>query len=83
VGADLGRRANHGIHRLVPGTADAVRKQLFEIKSTNADYVLILAGTHLYAWITASMFDFHLDRNADVTVAVQPASREDAPRLGF
>ena len=30
------------------GTADAVRKQLFEIKSTGAAYVLILAGDHLY-----------------------------------
>ena len=30
------------------GTADAVRKQLFEIKATHADYVLILAGDHLY-----------------------------------
>ena len=65
------------------GTADAVRKQLFEIKSTNADYVLILAGDHLYRMDYSKMFDFHLDRNADVTVAVQPASREDAPRLGI
>ena len=30
------------------GTADAVRKQLFEIKSADADTVLILAGDHLY-----------------------------------
>jgi glucose-1-phosphate adenylyltransferase len=30
------------------GTADAVRKQLFEIKATKAEYILILAGDHLY-----------------------------------
>ena len=30
------------------GTADAVRKQLFEIQATDAEYVLILAGDHLY-----------------------------------
>ena len=30
------------------GTADAVRKQLFEIRATGAEYVLILAGDHLY-----------------------------------
>jgi hypothetical protein len=30
------------------GTADAVRKQLFEIQATGAEYVLILAGDHLY-----------------------------------
>jgi len=30
------------------GTADAVRKQLLEIESANAEYSLILAGDHLY-----------------------------------
>ena len=30
------------------GTADAVRKQLFEIQSAHARYVLVLAGDHLY-----------------------------------
>src|SRR5512146_3160248 len=30
------------------GTADAVGKQLLEIRSTGASYVLILAGDHLY-----------------------------------
>jgi glucose-1-phosphate adenylyltransferase len=30
------------------GNADAVRKQLLEIRSTRADYALVLAGDHLY-----------------------------------
>ena len=30
------------------GTADAVRKQLLQIRSARAKYVLILAGDHLY-----------------------------------
>lgn len=65
------------------GTADAVRKQLFEIKSARASYVLILSGDHLYRMDYAAMANFHWERDADITVAVQPVSREEAPRLGI
>jgi glucose-1-phosphate adenylyltransferase len=65
------------------GTADAVRKQLFEIKATHAEYVLILAGDHLYRMDYAPMAEFHWQNQADVTVAVHPATEEEAPRLGI
>jgi len=65
------------------GTADAVRKQLFEIQATDAKYVLILAGDHLYRMDYAALANFHWESNADITVAVQPVSREDAPRFGL
>ena len=65
------------------GTADAVRKQLFEIQATGAEHVLILAGDHLYRMNYAEMADFHCSRDADITVAVHPVSREDAPRFGI
>ena len=65
------------------GTADAVRKQQFEIRSTGAQHVLILAGDHLYRMDYAAMAKFHWAHDADVTVAVQPVAREDASRLGI
>ncbi len=65
------------------GSADAVRKQLFEIKSTRAEYVLILAGDHLYRMDYAAMAQFHWDHDADITVAVQPVPKAEAPRLGL
>lgn len=65
------------------GTADAVRKQLLEIKSSRSDYVLILAGDHLYQMDYSKMFQYHLDNNADVTVAVQPVERTKASQLGL
>lgn len=65
------------------GTADAVRKQLFEILSTRAKYVLILAGDHLYRMDFAKMIDFHLERNADITLAVKPVLARDASRFGI
>ena len=65
------------------GTADAVRKQLFEIQATGAEYTLILAGDHLYRMDYAALAEFHWEKNADITVAVQPIAKDDAPRFGL
>ncbi len=65
------------------GTADAVRKQLLEIQTSRSKYVLILAGDHLYRMDYSKMAQFHWENNADVTVAVQPIDRNDAPRFGI
>jgi len=65
------------------GSADAVRKQLFEINSARASYVLILAGDHLYRMDYSEMAQFHWDNKADITVAVQPVPVAEAPRLGL
>ncbi len=65
------------------GTADAVRKQLFEIKSARAPYVIILAGDHLYRMDYSKMAQYHWDHKADITVAVQPVPASEAPRLGL
>jgi glucose-1-phosphate adenylyltransferase len=65
------------------GTADAVRKQLLEIKSTEAPYVLILAGDHLYRMDYSALARYHWENEADITIAVQPVRREDAIRFGL
>lgn len=65
------------------GTADAVRKQLFEIKATRAQYVLILAGDHLYRMDYATLAQFHWDNDAEITVAVQPVRASEASRFGL
>jgi glucose-1-phosphate adenylyltransferase len=65
------------------GTADAVRKQIREIIASDASYVLILAGDHLYRMDYSAMAHYHWDKNADITVAVQPVSAHEASRLGI
>ena len=65
------------------GTADAVRKQLFEIQATGAEYVLILAGDHLYRMDYREMADFLWEKQADIAVAVQPVARGEASRFGI
>lgn len=65
------------------GTADAVRKQLFEIRTTQAEYVLILAGDHLYRMDYAELARFHWENQADITIAVQPVPAGEAHRFGL
>ncbi len=65
------------------GTADAVRKQTLEIQTTGAKHVLILAGDHLYRMDYKAMAQYHWAHDADITVAVQPVAKEDAPRFGI
>jgi glucose-1-phosphate adenylyltransferase len=65
------------------GTADAVRQQLNEIRTTGAKWVLILAGDHLYRMDYSEMFSFHLEQDAEITVAVYPVRRDEASRFGL
>ena len=65
------------------GTADAVRKQLFEIQASRSKFVLILSGDHLYRMDYSKMVESHWENGADVTVAVQPVDRENASRFGL
>jgi glucose-1-phosphate adenylyltransferase len=65
------------------GTADAVRKQLRQIRSTRASLVMILAGDHLYRMDYTAMVEFHVETDADLTIAVHPVTTQDASRLGI
>lgn len=65
------------------GTADAVRKQIREITASGASHVLILAGDHIYRMDYAALARHHDETDADITVAVQPISRQKASQFGI
>jgi glucose-1-phosphate adenylyltransferase len=65
------------------GTADAVRQQPIEIEAARTEYVLILAGDHLYNMDYRAFVEYHVDTGADITMAVQPVSADMAPALGI
>jgi len=65
------------------GTADAVRQQILEIRTTGAKYVLVLAGDHLYRMDYATMAKHHWENDADICIAVQPVSPAQTPRFGI
>jgi len=65
------------------GTADAVRQAVRHFIRYDADYYLILAGDHLYRMNYCEIVDAHVDRKADITLAAQPVSTEDASDMGI
>jgi glucose-1-phosphate adenylyltransferase len=65
------------------GTADAVRQAVRHFVRYDADYYLILAGDHLYRMDYAELVDAHVDGNADITIAAQPVTIEDASAMGI
>jgi glucose-1-phosphate adenylyltransferase len=65
------------------GTADAVRQAARHFVYHDAEYYLVLAGDHLYRMDYAAMIDEHVERRADITIAAQPVTVEDAPSMGI
>jgi glucose-1-phosphate adenylyltransferase len=65
------------------GTADAVRQATRHFVYHDAEYLLILAGDHLYRMDYSAMIDEHIERRADVTIAAQPVTPQEAPAMGI
>ena len=64
------------------GTANAVLQNLDIIRSHNPEYVLILAGDHVYKMDYGTMLAAHVEQEADVTVGCIEVPLEDARAFG-
>ncbi len=65
------------------GTADAVRQNLERLTEGKPSEVVILSGDQLYMMDLSAMLELHRRREADLTIAVKPVSRAEAPGLGI
>jgi glucose-1-phosphate adenylyltransferase len=65
------------------GTADAVRQAARHFRDVNCEYFLILAGDHVYRMDFADLIESHIERQADITIAAQPVSADDATQMGI
>ncbi len=65
------------------GTADAVRKQLPELRASRPCEYLILSSDHLYRMDYLAFVRAHRDSGADITLGVVPTSRVNAFRFGI
>ncbi|MEW6312467.1 MAG: glucose-1-phosphate adenylyltransferase [Pseudomonadota bacterium] len=64
------------------GTADAVFQNIDILRETNPDYVLILAGDHVYKMDYGKLIAYHVEKQADMTVACIEVPRKDAQAFG-
>ncbi len=77
------QRARGAIGSWQEGTADAVRFNSEFITESDAEYVLILAGDHIYKMDYNMLLRVHADTNADVTIGVRSVNPHDAQRFGM
>jgi len=64
------------------GTADAVYQNVNLIQDHNPEIVIVFGADHIYRMDIRQMIDFHLEKNADVTVAARPVSLAEASAFG-
>ena len=83
-----------GVHVLPPyqgknssdwykGTANAIYQNLNFIENYNPDHVLILSGDHIYKMDYNEMLEYHIEKDADCTIATLTVPMEDASRFGI
>jgi glucose-1-phosphate adenylyltransferase len=91
---DLNRDFTGGVKILSPykarndsdwfvGTADAVQQTFTFIKKDFPDFILILSGDHIYNMDYEPMISFHIDHQADLTIATINVTKEEASRFGI
>ena len=64
------------------GTADAVTQNIDIVDSYDVDYVIILAGDHIYKMDYEVMLRQHVETGADVTIGCLTVPREEAVAFG-
>jgi len=64
------------------GTANAIYQNLYMIERSEADWVLILSGDHIYRIDYAEMIKTHIQRKAAVTIACMEVALDEANAFG-
>ncbi|HES77243.1 MAG TPA: glucose-1-phosphate adenylyltransferase [bacterium] len=64
------------------GTADAVYQNIDIIRSHNPEYVLILAGDHIYKMDYGLMLAYHVEKQADMTIGCIEVPTAEAKAFG-
>lgn len=64
------------------GTADAIYQNIYSIEQESPEYVMVLGGDHIYKMNYRDMLAFHVDNNADLTIACLTVPVQEATRFG-
>ena len=65
------------------GTANAIYQNLYMIERSDADWVAILSGDHIYRMDYAELLRSHVERGADVSIACMSVDIEQAGEFGI
>lgn len=79
----LAAEQTRGSDKWYQGTADAVRQTKRHLSNQEYDYIMILSGDQLYQMDFEEMARYHIEKNADVTIATIPVVAKDATAFGI
>ncbi|MDP4164804.1 MAG: glucose-1-phosphate adenylyltransferase [Bacillota bacterium] len=65
------------------GTASAIYQNIKYLSQYDPEYVLILSGDHIYKMNYEEMLEYHIEKNADVSISVIEVPWEEASRFGI
>jgi len=65
------------------GTADAVYQNLETVRRHGPEYILVLAGDHIYRQDYSKLLAYHIDKGADVTVSCVEVPIHKAREFGI
>lgn len=65
------------------GTSDAVRRNIKSIAQWHCPYVVILPGDTIFRMDLAQVIAFHVEKKADVTIALHPTEASRATSFGI
>ncbi|HWR44840.1 glucose-1-phosphate adenylyltransferase [Sporomusa sp.] len=65
------------------GTADAIFQFMRILESTDADYIAIFGGDHIYKMDVSQMISYHIMNKADITLAALEVPLDEASRFGI
>ncbi|MGR8979873.1 MAG: glucose-1-phosphate adenylyltransferase [Gammaproteobacteria bacterium] len=72
----------HGEDSWYKGTADAVFQNIDILRARNPEFILVLAGDHIYKMDYAAMIADHVKRKADLTIGCIEVSLKEATAFG-
>ncbi len=64
------------------GSADAVYQNLNILRDEAPEHVFVFSGDHIYKMDVTQMFNFHLQKDADMTIAAIPVPIKEASQFG-
>jgi glucose-1-phosphate adenylyltransferase len=73
------QRTGHDWYR---GTADSIRQNLYLIDRYRPRNTLILSGDHIYKMDYSRFLEYHLEKDADITIALLEVPSDQARQLG-
>jgi glucose-1-phosphate adenylyltransferase len=65
------------------GTADAIRRTYKTLRQWGASHIIILPGDTIFRMDLASLLAFHIEKNADISIALHSTERAQAPGFGI